>query len=32
MPYVFSLDLIASCGKEGAAYIRPQIVPWREFA
>jgi len=31
-PYVSSLDLIASCGTAGEAYIQPQIVPWREFA
>lgn len=30
-PYVSVLDLIANAGPGGAAYLRPQTIPWREF-
>lgn len=31
-PYVSALDLLANCGREGAAKIRSETVSWREFA
>jgi len=31
-PYVSGLDLVASCGHAGRAFIEPQISPWREFS
>lgn len=31
-PYISALDLVASCGTAGAAYIQPQTITWREFA
>jgi hypothetical protein len=30
-PYVSTLDLIAMMGPEARAFIRPRLVPWREF-
>lgn len=30
-PYVSTLDLIAMTGPEARAFIRPRLVPWREF-
>jgi hypothetical protein len=30
-PYVSSLDLIANCGKQGAAFIASQATDWRKF-
>lgn len=30
-PYVTSLDLVASAGKEARTYLHPQTVPWRDF-
>jgi hypothetical protein len=30
-PYVTSLDLIANCGKQGAAVIRSSTIDWKKF-
>ncbi len=30
-PYVSALDLVAMTGREARAFIRPRLVPWREF-
>lgn len=30
-PYVSGLDLVAHCGKAGAAFIAGSTLPWREF-
>lgn len=30
-PYVSTLDLIAMTGPQARTYIRPQLVPWKEF-
>jgi hypothetical protein len=30
-PYVSTLDLIAMTGPDARSYIRPTLVPWRDF-